>query len=77
MAGNVGQAMGAAAQARASGYMGGASALTQGLGSYMNYNQQQNQNALFNQLIGNRGGFGGGAGMTNSPYDYSGMSEFG
>jgi hypothetical protein len=77
MAGNVGQAMGAAAQARASGYMGGTSALTQGLGSYMNYNQQQNQNALFNQLIGNRGGFGGGAGMTNSPYDYSGMSEFG
>jgi hypothetical protein len=77
MAGNVGQAMGAAAQARASGYMGGTSALTQGLGSYMNYNQQQNQNALFNQLIGNRGGFGGGAGMTNSPYDYFGMSEFG
>jgi hypothetical protein len=55
MAGNVGQAMGAAAQARASGYMGGASALTQGLGSYMNYNQQQNQNALLGQLIGNRG----------------------
>ncbi len=76
MAGNVGQAMGAAAQARASGYMGGTSALTQGLGSYMNYNQQQNQNALFNQLIGNRGGFGGGTGTTNTPYDYSGMSEY-
>jgi hypothetical protein len=56
MASGVGEAIGAAGQARASGYMGGASALTQGLGSYMNYNQQQNQNALFNQLIGNRGG---------------------
>jgi len=44
MAGNVGQALGAAAQARASGYIGGANALTQGLGTYLNY--QQNQNLL-------------------------------
>ena len=42
MASNVGQAMGAAAQARASGYMGGANALTQGLGTYLNYQQGQN-----------------------------------
>jgi hypothetical protein len=77
MAGNVGQAMGAAAQARASGYMGGANALTGALGSYMNYNQQQQQNALLNRMIGNRGGFGGGTGMTGTVYDYSGMSEFG
>ena len=61
MAGNVGQAIGAAGQARASGYMGGTSALTQGLGAYMNYNQQQDQNALFRQMIGNRGG-----GMSNA-----------
>ena len=44
MAGNVGQALGAAAQARASGYIGGANALSQGLGTYLNY--QQNQNLL-------------------------------
>ena len=44
MASNVGQALGAAAQARASGYIGGANALTQGLGTYLNY--QQNQNLL-------------------------------
>ena len=42
MAGNVGQALGAAAQARASGYVGGANALTQGLGTYLNYQQGQN-----------------------------------
>jgi hypothetical protein len=77
MASNVGQAMGAAGQARASGYMGGTNALTGALGSYMNYGQQQQQNALLGQLIGNRSGFGGGTGMTNSPYNYSGMSEFG
>ena len=50
MASNVGQAMGAAAQARASGYMGGANALTQGLGTYLNYQQGQNYlNARFPQ----------------------------
>ena len=42
MAGNVGQALGAAAQARASGYVGGANALSQGLGTYLNYSQGQN-----------------------------------
>jgi hypothetical protein len=71
-----GQAIGAAGQARASGYMGGASALTQGLGAYMNYNQGQQQNQLFNQLIGNRNMGGGGTGFTNTPNDFSGMSEF-
>ena len=42
MASNVGQALGAAAQARASGYVGGANALSQGLGTYLNYQQGQN-----------------------------------
>jgi hypothetical protein len=56
MASNVGQAMGAASQARASGYMGGVNALTGALGQYMNYGQQQQQNALLGQLVGNRGG---------------------
>ena len=50
MAGNVGQALGAAAQARASGYVGGANALSQGLGTYLNYQQGQNYlNARFPQ----------------------------
>lgn len=78
MAGNVGEAIGAAGQARASGYMGQANALTGALGQYMNFNQQQQQNALLRQAIGGRGGFGGGSGfMSNSPYNFSGMSEFG
>ena len=42
MAGNVGQAMGAAAQARASGYLGSSNAFAQGLGTYLNYQQGQN-----------------------------------
>ena len=53
MAGNVGQALGAAAQARASGYVGGANALSQGLGTYLNYSQGQNfLNALRPQQAG-------------------------
>ena len=82
MASNVGQAIGAAGQARASGYMGGANALSGALGQYMNYNQQQQQNALLRQAIGNRGGggsFGGGGTgyMPNSSDNFSGISEFG
>jgi hypothetical protein len=77
MASGVGEALGAAGQARASGYMGQANALTGALGQYMNYSQQQQQNALLDRAIGSRGGFGGGAGMTNTPYDFSGMSEYG
>jgi hypothetical protein len=62
MASNVGEAMGAAGQARASGYVGQANALTGALGQYMNYNQQQQQNALLSRAIGNQGGGGGGGG---------------
>ena len=50
-AGNVGNLMGQAAQARASGYVGGANALTGALGSYMNYSQGQN---LLNSIRGPR-----------------------
>jgi len=65
MASGVGEAGGQAAQARASGYMGGANALTQGLSNYMGYSQGQDRNALLRQSIGNRGyggasSFGGG-----------------
>ena len=52
MASNVGEAIGAGAQARASGYMGGANALSQGLNQYLNYSQGQQRNALLQQAIG-------------------------
>jgi hypothetical protein len=42
MATNVGDAMGSAAAARASGYVGQANALTGGLNTYLNYQQGQN-----------------------------------
>lgn len=49
MASNVGEALTSGAAARASGYVGGANALTQGLGTYLNYSQGQNMlNALRN-----------------------------
>jgi len=47
MAGNVGNLMTSGAAARASGYVGGANALTGALGQYLNYSQGQNMlNAL-------------------------------
>ena len=47
MASNVGETLTSGAAARASGYVGGANALTQGLGTYLNYSQNQNMlNAL-------------------------------
>lgn len=64
-ASNVGQAGAAAAQARASGYMGGANALSGGLTQYLNYANQQNQNqfqnALLNRMFPSSGlGYGSG-----------------
>jgi hypothetical protein len=76
-ANSVGEAMGASAQARASGYMGSANSLSSALGQYMNYNQQQEQNERFNRLITQRdnnragiygpigSGSGYGGGVTN------------
>jgi hypothetical protein len=50
MATNVGDVMGSAAAARASGYVGQANALTGGLNTYLNYSQGQNYlNALSNR----------------------------
>lgn len=60
MASGVGEAGGQAAQARASGYMGQANALSQGLGQYMGYSQNQQ---MMNMLGQNRGYGGGGGGM--------------
>jgi hypothetical protein len=49
MASNVGDAMGSSAAARASGYVGGANALTGGLNTYLNYTSAQDRtNALRN-----------------------------
>ena len=69
-----GEAIGAAGQARASGYMGSANSLSGALGQYMNYDQQRQQNDMFNRMItqrnnnragiygsiGSGGGYGGG-----------------
>jgi hypothetical protein len=48
---NAGNAMGAAAQANASGYMGAANAIGGGVGQYMNYGQNQMQNSLLQQVL--------------------------
>jgi hypothetical protein len=50
-ANNAGNAYGAAGQAAASGYMGMANAAAGGLGQYMNYGQQQQQNSLLQQAL--------------------------
>jgi hypothetical protein len=46
-----GEAIGAGAQARASGYMGVANAASGGLGQYLNYQQNQASNALLQQAL--------------------------
>jgi hypothetical protein len=53
MATGAGAAYMGGANARASGYVGQANALTGGLQSYLNYNQQQNQNQQTNQFLAN------------------------
>ena len=55
-----GAALGAAGQARASGYVGGANALSQGLGQYVGYTQGQDRNAMLMRAIGGGGGSSGG-----------------
>ena len=64
-AAGAGEAMGAAAQARASGYMGMANAIGGGLNQYMNYSQNQAQNSLLQQALGRGYGYGGGMGYTS------------
>ena len=58
-----GEAIGAGAQARASGYMGAAGALGGGLNQYLNYSQNQAQNSLLQQALGRS--YGGGMGYTS------------
>lgn len=50
-----GEAIGAAGQARASGYVGQANAINQGLGTYLNYTQTQN---MLNRLSPRTPGYG-------------------
>lgn len=64
---NMAESIGAGAQARASGYMGTASAIGGGLNQYLNYQQNQQQNQLLQQALNQRrgsvgtgGGYGGG-----------------
>lgn len=54
----MGEALGAGAQARASGYMGMANAAGGGIGQYMNYQQNQATNSLLQQALANRTGGG-------------------
>ena len=68
MASNVGDAMGSAAAARASGYVGGANALTGGLNTYLNYSQGQNYLTALRGGGGYRAPTGYG---TPVPGDYS------
>jgi len=63
---NMAEAIGAGGQARASGYIGTANTLGGGLNQYLNYSQNQAQNALLQQALAQRGavgGFGGGGQM--------------
>jgi hypothetical protein len=54
MATNVGNLMTGGAAANAAGQVGVANALTGGLGTYMNYSQNQAQNSLLQQALQNR-----------------------
>jgi hypothetical protein len=65
-----GQALGAAGQAQASGYMGMANAASGGLGQYLNYGQQQQQNSLLQQVLDRNRGSTYGGGQSNPVYDY-------
>jgi hypothetical protein len=66
-----GEALGAGAQARASGYMGMANAIGGGVGQYMNYQQSQAQNSLLQQALDRNRGYGMGytseEGFANTP----------
>ena len=79
-ASGMGEALGAGAQARASGYMGGANAIGGGIGQYMGYQQNQATNSLLQQALRDRnsgagyGGGGGGGGGYQDPY---GRFEYG
>ena len=67
-ANSAGNAMGAAGQARASGYMGAANALSGGVGQYMNYQQGQAQNSLLQQVLSRNSGSPSNAQLADQYY---------
>ena len=77
---NMAEAIGAGAQARASGYMGTANTLGGGLNQYLNYSQNQAQNQLLQQALSRRGGGYGGygsyGGLNPASGEYMGSLEF-
>ena len=66
---NLGEAAQAAAAARASGYVGGANALTSALGTGLNYYQGQNYLDVLRNRPGQVPGYGGGAAYPSMPVD--------
>jgi hypothetical protein len=76
---NVGNLMTGAGAANAAGQVGMANAITGGLGTYLNYNQN---NALLEALRNRRSTYGGGGGYSGSGQvnpvsgDYMGSLEF-
>ena len=74
-----GQAIGAGAQATASGYMGMANAASGGLGQYLNYQQNQANNSLLQQVLNRNAGYGnamGGGQLNPNSGEYMGSLEF-
>lgn len=72
-AANIGETQMSGAAARASGYVGGANALNQGLGTYLNY--QQGQNML--NMLQNRPGFNFTPGAGGYNYTYQNPTAVG
>jgi hypothetical protein len=73
----VGNYLTGGAAAQAAGNVGVANAINSGMGTYLNYSQNNNLLNALNQNRSYGGGGGGGGYMPNSPYNFSGISEYG
>ena len=73
-AANVGNLMTGGAAAQAAGQVGMANAFTGGVGTYLNYSQNQAQNSLLQQALKNRGSIYGGPSVN---FGGSGSGTFG
>jgi len=74
MANNVGANLIGAGNANASGYAGQASALNNGLSTYLNYNQNQNMVNAYNNRTGNGNGFSG-YGSNSNTWDWNALNQ--
>jgi len=72
-----GEALGAGAQARASGYMGQANTLAGGLNQYLNYQNQQSQNALLQNYLNRNQDFNYTPGAGGYNYTYQNPASVG